>query len=108
MLAFENVDAVVGFLGVKLKRIMGKLLEKLNSALTSEEVKLEEYTEGVITPNCNDPSSDLYLLTDFEECEGVLLQANILMLMDPNPVSGKVFFYKNCVKTLNKKSLHNG
>lgn len=105
-LDFENVDAVVRHLGLKSKRITAKLLEKWKSALTSEEVKLlEDYTEGSITPDCNDPFPDLYLLTDFEECEGVFLQDNLLMLVGPNLVCGKIL-YKNCVKTLNKKFLH--
>lgn len=95
-LDFENVDAVVRHLGLKSKRITAKLLEKWKSALTSEEVKLlEDYTEGSITPDCNDPFPDLYLLTDFEECEGVFLQDNLLMLVGPNLVCGKIL-YKNC------------
>jgi len=105
-LDFENVDAVVRQLGLKSKRITAKLLGEWKSALTTEEVKLlGDFTEGLITPDCNDPFPDLCLLTDFEDCEGVFLQPYLLMLMGPNPVSGKCL-YKNCVKTLNKKCLH--
>ncbi len=106
-LAFENVDAVASHLGVKSRRIMAKLLEKWKSALLPEEVKLlGEYTEGLIAPNCNDSFPDLYLLTDFKECEGVFLQDSILFLMGPNPASGKTV-YKSCVKTFNKNFLRN-
>nr|BAC82609.1 pol-like protein [Danio rerio] len=104
--AFRNVEPVANRLGLRSKRIVAKLLEKWKSFFTPEEANmLENYADGLIIPNCNDPFPDLYLSTDFKECEGVFLQNNVLFLMGTNSEFGKNV-YNSCVKLLNRKSLN--
>lgn len=104
---FKNVDLVAGHLGLHSKRTVAKLLKQWRAALTAQEFKmLEDYHEGLIVPNCDNPFPVLSLSPNLEDCKGVFLHCKDVTLIGLEPASGKEM-YKICVKSLNKMFLNN-
>ncbi len=63
---FKHVDLVAGHLGLHSKRTVAKLFEQWRAALTAEEIKLlEDYSEGLIVPNSDDPFPVLSFISHF-------------------------------------------
>lgn len=104
--SFDKVQDVAVLLGVKSIRIVAQVLQKLNSAFTTEEKKmLQNYWEGEVIPNESDPFPILFLTPNLGEYAGIFLESEKFTDMDLYESSGKMF-YKACVKSFNKKGLH--
>lgn len=100
-----NAEEVTACLKMKSVRTMAQILQRMRSALTSEESNmLNDYCEGLIFPNDLDPFPKMVLSPNLNDHSGIFLQLKSLCL-DFNDVNGKQL-YKVCVKFFNKKGLH--
>lgn len=102
--SFEKAEEVAVLLGVKSIRVVTQVLKKLYSAFTTEETKmLQDFCEGEVIPNERDPFPNLSLSPNLGEYVGIFLKSE--KLTDLCESNGKMF-YKACVKSFNKKELH--
>ena len=101
----SNTTAVASYLGLRSLRQTKNILNMWVEKLTEDELTmLQEYSDGVETPDDGDPFPELGFVPDLDGFSGALLKEDN-NFVDMYTAKGKVM-YKGCVKALNKCKLN--